>query len=114
MPSEERTVESYLIDLVQGQARLEEWAEGVCKHLAALNGSVARHTEQITALQRHPIECPLGQKVTAIELKMASEQGAAQESQVWQKRLAPVLWLALVFFIGLVLGHSEIAKAFLK
>lgn len=82
------------------------------------NGNVAELWRHMSEVERHPQLCPIGDEVSAlrevVEAHHAASAARKAESAAWQRKLQPAAWLIAVFFVGLVLGHSELLKGLLK
>lgn len=85
------------------------------EHTTATNGAIARHDREILILSRHPLECPMRDRVAHLELAEASATGGGREVSAWKKRAQPWFLLsaggASALILRLILVHgSELVK----
>jgi len=113
----------FQVEVIRGLTELKAEMRAITERLDRLNGSVARHEKRLGEaeinLTSHAGTCPLHARVGAIECDMASERSENRATEkattVWHRRLAPVVYLALAFFAGLVLSHAgEMMKLLAK
>ena len=89
----------FQLRVVESLTRLETLAEATADHMKRLNGSVARHEQNIGSLRQdlteHPVQCPMRADVDQLKASALTEHTQAETNAVWWTRLSPIIWLAI-------------------
>ena len=109
--------------MVTARTALKGDTKGIVERLTTLTDLVRIHEDRMSEMEdgitAHQIRCPLADRVTAIELKMAtalaSASALAKTEAKWEKRLEPILKTLGLIFLGIILTHSaELLKMLAK
>ena len=99
-----------LIDMTEKLGKLIQHTSDLTEQVKRQNGNVAKLWAEMDAVKRHPLECPLGERIVALEsaaaVSRAGAQAAEKATAPWKRWAERLAFAALGVLMVLVLLHA--------
>ena len=93
------------VEMLERLVAIETLLNQISDHLRTLNGKTDKTVDRVVALEKHPGSCEARMAVAQLMASKLTEERIASR---WEQRLKPIMWMVLIFGIGVMLGHSEL------